>query len=420
MKFSRWLVPVLVLVSCLSCRNGDTGTLDSYVVMVSVDGFRWDYTDLYDTPNLDELAGHGVKAEYMLPSFPTKTFPNHYTLATGLYPDHHGIINNSFYAPDLHGIYRIGDRQMVRNPDAYFGEPIWVAAEQQGIRSASYFWVGSEAPIMGTYPSYWKEYDERIPYMDRVDQVIRWLKLPLNKRPGLILLYFDEPDATSHEAGPENPATGKVVENLDSVLGCLRTEISKLEYGDRVNLIVLSDHGMGPVSPDRYVNLYDHILKEWTDHVVGGNPVYLIDPAEGFADSIIHTLNEVEGVIAWQKGKIPERLHYGNSPRFPGIVVVADSLWSIGTRGNAMAYSGGDHGYDPAFTDMRTIFMAEGPAFRKGYTCAPFSNVEVYGIVAHILGLKPARTDGNLEHVRDIFSAGGPFQPLQDGEDKCR
>ncbi len=404
MKYTRFVLLLLTIFACFSCRNSGTGSPDSYVVMVSFDGFRWDYTALYDTPNFDAMTGNGVKAERMIPSFPTKTFPNHYTLATGLYPDNHGIINNSFYAPDLQATYRINDRGMVTNPAAYSGEPIWITAEKQGIRAACYFWVGSEAPVMGLRPAYWKEYDSSVPYLDRVDQVIRWLKRPPQKRPGLVTLYFDEPDGAGHSHGPEDPATGEVVEYVDSVLGYLRSEISKLEYSDRVNLIVLSDHGMGPVAPERYVNLSDHIREGWTDRVIGGNPVYLIDPADGFADSVTISLDTLEGVSAWQKEDIPAHLHYGSSPRFPGIVVVADSLWSIGTKAGLPGQTRGAHGYDNAFTDMHTIFMAEGPAFRKGYTASAFANVEVYGIVAHILGLDPAETDGNLENVRELFA----------------
>lgn len=398
-------------VSFSSCKNKDgdpavdpTESFDEYVILVSFDGFRWDYTDMYDTPNMDDMARQGVKADRMIPSFPTKTFPNHYTLATGLYPDHHGIINNSFYAPELNGIYRIGDSRMVTDPDAYFGEPVWVTAEKQGVKSASYFWVGSEAPIQDTYPTYWKKYNESIPYPDRVDQVIQWLKLPLSKRPGLVLLYFDEPDHTGHGAGPEHPDTGEVIEYLDSILGYLRSEIQSLAYGDRVNLILLSDHGMGSISSDKYVNISSHIPENWADQIVGGNPVYLIHPAEGYADSLSASLNEVEGVMAWQKDDIPEHLHYGSSSRFPGLVVVADSGWSIGTKDISSGYSGGAHGYDNRFTQMHTIFYAEGPAFKKDFSISAFSNVEVYGIISDILGLEPASTDGNLSNISEIFA----------------
>jgi len=400
-----WYLPLaLFLLFCISCKNEETETLETYVVMVSFDGFRWDYDNLYNTPNFDAIAADGVKADRLIPSFPTKTFPNHYTLATGLYPDNHGIINNSFYAPDLEGIYRIGDRDMVSNPDAYFGEPIWVTAEEQGIKSASYYWVGSEAPIKGRHPSYWKKYDGSVPYMDRVDQVINWLKLPINKRPGMVTLYFDEPDGIGHKFGPVHESTGEVVEYLDSVLGYLRSEIAALEYGHRVNLIVVSDHGMGSISPDRYINLYDVINEEWIEMIVGGNPVYLIDAVDGYEDSVTNALNGIMGVSAWQKEDIPEYLHYGISPRFPGIVVVADSTWSLGTHTNAYGYTGGAHGYDNAFTDMHTIFFADGPAFKDGYTHPGFPNVDVYGIIAHILGLELAQTDGDMERVKGMFS----------------
>ena len=403
------LLATLVFIFLFSCKQKEKTEkkgvpIDSYVVMVSFDGFRWDYTDLYNTPNFDDMATAGVRAGKLIPSFPTKTFPNHYTLATGLYPDHHGIINNSFYAPDLNGIYRMGDRSMVENPAAYFGEPIWLSAEKQGVKSACFFWVGSEAPIGGTHPTYWKRYNGNIPYMDRVDQVIEWLEMPLRRRPGLITLYFDEPDGIAHDVGPEHLETGEVIESLDAILGELRTRISKLDIADKVNLIVLSDHGMGPISIDRYVNIMDYLKKGWTEEVIGGNPVYLIESADGYEDSITMALDVLEGVSAWQKEDIPPRLNYGSSPRFPGIVVVADSLWSIGTKSDPSGYSGGAHGYDNAFTDMHTIFLGEGPAFKKGHVSDPFSNVEVYGIIAHILGLVPAQTDGDISRVSDLFA----------------
>lgn len=393
-----------LLFSCNHKEGEDAGVpIDSYVIIVSFDAFRWDYMDIYNTPNFDAMKASGVKAKKLIPSFPTKTFPNHYSLATGLYPDHHGIINNNFYAEDLNGIYRIGDRSMVSNPKAYFGEPIWLSAEKQGIKSACFFWVGSEAPIGGIYPTYWKKYEESIPYPDRVEQVISWLKLPMSKRPGLVTLYFDEPDGTSHDVGPEHPETGRVVESLDAILGTLRAEIAKLDIADRVNLIVLSDHGMGDISPDKYVNIQDFLKEEWCDGIVGGNPVYLIDPADGYEDSVSLVLDALEGVSAWQKEDIPAHLNYGSSPRFPGILVLADSLWSIGVRPNPSGYTGGAHGYDQSFTDMHSIFLAEGPAFKENYISEPFSNVEVYGIIAHVLGLTPAKTDGDLSRISDMF-----------------
>lgn len=398
---------LLVLLGLLlqgACKKEEFPPIDSYVVMVSMDGYRWDYPRLYETPQLDDMAVKGVKAARLIPSFPTKTFPNHYSLATGLYPDHHGIINNTFYANDLDRVYRIGDRDMVMNGESYFGEPIWVTAEKQGMRTASYFWVGSEAPIQGIRPTYWRTYDGAVPYEKRVEQVIDWLSMPMRKRPAFITLYFDEPDHTSHGAGPEHPDTEEVVESLDALLGILREEIAALDISDRVNLVVLSDHGMGALSPERYVDLEKHLPSRWLADVWGGNPVYLLDPEEGKGDSICLKLNQVEGVSGFQREGMPSHLHYGTSSRFPGVVVVADSLWSLGWGpAKQGSYSGGAHGYDPQFSQMHTIFYAEGPAFRQGYERPPFENVEVYGILAHILGLEPVETDGELSRVSDLF-----------------
>lgn len=402
------LVSVLLLVgSCKKSPQNETESdpIEAYVVMVSFDGFRWDYTNMSETPNFDQLATDGVRADHLLPSFPTKTFPNHYTLATGLFPDNHGIINNSFYAEDLGGVYRISATPLVTDGTSYFGEPIWVTAEKQGVKSACYFWVGSEAEILDVRPTYWNTYNGSVPYMDRVDKVIDWLSLPMSQRPALVTLYFDEPDHTAHGAGPESIETREVVEYLDTVLGYLRAELSELEHSDRINLIVLSDHGMGPLSSDKYINLNDYIKEEWAISIIGGNPVYLLQPEDDCADSICDVFEGVEGISAWQKDDIPERLHYGNSPRFPGIVLVADSLWSLGFNTDPSGYTGGAHGYDNAFTDMHTIFYAEGPAFKENYSAASFSNVEVYGIIAHLLDLNPADTDGNLSHVSELFRA---------------
>jgi predicted AlkP superfamily pyrophosphatase or phosphodiesterase len=399
-KYLLFLSVITILTA--SCeRSADSN--ENYVILVSIDGCRWDYPDMYDTPNLLEMAENGVKAERVISSFPTKTFPNHYSIATGLYPDHHGLVNNSFYAPDLDLLYRIGNRDMVKNPDFYGGEPIWNTAEKQNVKSASFFWVGSEAPINGMQPTYWKPYDGSLSFESRVDTALYWLELPMEKRPRLIMLYFQEPDGVGHDFGPVHEETGKVMENLDHILGDLRKRIDRLPYGDRVNIIVTSDHGMSATSPERYVNLNDHLQENWVEEIVGGNPVYLIDAEDGFEDSVMVNLNNVMGVSAWRKENMPAHLHYGTHPRIPDVVVAADSSWSIGTRSDPSGYSGGAHGYDNSNIDMHNIFYAEGPAFKKGYVQAPFESVNIYPLIAEILGLEPAPTDGKLEHVEGML-----------------
>lgn len=377
-----------------------------YVVMLSLDGFRWDYAEKVPTPNLDYIAANGVKAKAMIPSFPTKTFPNHYTLATGLYPDHHGIIQNTFYANGLQAGYSIGNRAAVENGAFYGGEPIWVTAQKQEVRSASYFWVGSEADVQGMHPDIWKLYEHDFPFENRVDSVIAWLELPEAVRPQLIMFYFHEPDAVGHHKGPDSPETAQMVMRLDSLVGRFLTRLNRLPIKDQVNFIVVSDHGMGPISPERVVFFEDYLKPEWVDQVLGSNPTYLLQPNPGYADSVVLALSRVEHLHAWKKEDIPARLHYGTNPRIFDVVLVADSAWSLAERRNfsPARYTGGTHGYDNANRDMGAIFYAMGPAFKTGYVQPEFPNVDVYNLVAHILGLEPAANDGDFEHVREMLS----------------
>jgi len=395
------IMAILILVSGFT--NDRRKPYRNYVVLVSLDGFRWDYNILYKTPNLNKLAVEGVKADRLIPSFPTVTFPNHYTIATGLYPDHHGLISNNFKVQELGLSYRIGDRAAVENPAFYGGEPIWVTARKQGVIAASFFWIGSEAPVQGLHPDYWKKYDETVTYEARIDTVIKWLSYPENKRPELVTLYFDEPDVTGHKYGPVSPETGRVVERLDSLIGVLRSKLSSLPYGERINFILLSDHGMGPVSSERYINLRDLVPARMIKSISGSNPVLMIDPAEGKKDSILLLLNTGHGIKSWSKSQVPERLHFGTNPRIPEIIVAADSSWSIGTRSEASSIRGGSHGYDNSDSDMYAIFYAAGPAFRKNYSFSQLNNTDIYGMICRILQLKPAKNDGNPKDYYKIF-----------------
>ncbi len=391
------LAATLIILS--GFRKDSRKPFKHYVLLVSLDGFRWDYNTLYNTPNLDKLAKDGVKADRMISSFPTVTFPNHYSIATGLYPDHHGLINNSFPAPDLGLFYRMGDKVAVANPAFYGGEPIWVTAEKQGIRSASFFWVGSEA----IHPSYWKKYDESVTYEARIDTVIKWFNYPPEKRPGLITLYFNEPDETGHAFGPVSPQTRKTVEGIDSVMGVLRAKLSALPIAKKIDLIIVSDHGMAAISPKRYINLKSLVPNRMIASIAGGNPVYLINPSEGKKDSVLYLLNKSEGLKAWSKSELPAKWHYGTNPRIPEIVVVADSSWSIGTKPDGSSLRGGAHGYDNSNPDMFAIFYAAGPSFKKNYRFKELYNVDIYDLICKILNITPAKNDGDPEHIKGLL-----------------
>ncbi len=378
---------------------------EEYVVLVSMDAFRWDYDQLYETPNIDRFSEKGVKAKSLISSFPTKTFPNHYSIATGLYPDHHGLISNTFYDPDMEMLYRIGDREMVENGDFYGGEPIWTTVEKNGLIAASMFWVGSEAPINGHQPSYWSSYDGSIPYEARLDSVINWLSLPKKVRPRFITLYFDEPDGVSHSYGPVSQETDSLVVYLDGIIGSLYKRISDLPIGKRVNIILVSDHGMGEVSSDRLVNLQDEVPEDLVEYYTGGNPVILIDPVDKYIDSVYSILSKVPHVKVWSKETMPEHYHYGTHKRFPGLVAEADSGWSIiaSSRPDYSMRSKGAHGYDPLNTDMQGIFYADGPSFKDAYLAESFENVDIYNLICRIFDIDPSENDGDISRIENLL-----------------
>lgn len=373
---------------------------DNYVIMLSLDGFRWDYPTMYNTPNLNKIAKEGVKAKSLIPCYPSKTFPNHYSMATGLHPDNHGIVNNSFYDPEL-GFYSISDRQSVEFPDFYNGEPIWITAEKQGIKAASFYWVGSEAQIKGMQPTYWKKYKQRVPFTNRVDTVIYWLNLPIEQRPRLITFYYHEPDWTSHEYGPESPQTKACVERIDSLLGIFIGKVKSLPIASKVNVIIVSDHGMATIN--KFINLSEYLNKDWFDVISGGNPVYNLQPKEQYYKEALAALKKIKNIKAWERDSIPQRYHYGKNKRVCDILVEADLGYGISWSDDKENYKGGTHGYDNAYPEMHGIFYAFGPVFKKGYQEASFPNTDLYPLIAYILGIKPEKVDGRLGDVIGIL-----------------
>jgi predicted AlkP superfamily pyrophosphatase or phosphodiesterase len=366
-----------------------------------MDGFRSDYPVRAHTPTLDSLAKAGVKSAFR-PSFPSVTFPNHYTLATGLHPDHHGLINNFFYAPDLDLIYRIGDNQAVTNPDFYGGEPIWNTAEKQGVRSASFFWVGSEAAVQGMQPSIWKPYDKSVPFRERADSVIAWLQLPEEVRPHLVMWYMEEPDGIGHSDTPDAASTLDKVEELDRVLAYFFNEARKLEHFDRIDFIVLSDHGMATYTPDRYVNLNDYLPRDSFDYIFDGVPTLLYTRGN-YRDTAYEILQQVPHVKAYKKEDMPQQFVYGENQRIGDLVVVPEIGTYVQFRSEPSPRLGGAHGYDNFTPEMEAIFYAAGPSFKKDVSLPVMANVNLYLIVSQLLGLQPAPNDGDISVVEQLL-----------------
>ncbi len=399
----------LTFLACLNCFYSckpKTKTIAEdkpYVIMLSVDGFRWDYASKANTPNLDYIASKGVKAESLKSSFPSKTFPNHYSMVTGLYPDHHGIVLNMFYDEKMDATYSIGKRDAVENPDFYGGEPIWVTAENQGVTTGSYFWVGSEAPVKGVYPTYWKRYDHNFPFEQRIDSVIAWLQLPEVKRPHLITWYMHEPDHIGHVYGPDSPEIIKTVEYLDSLIGAFFKKIEALPI--EINIIITSDHGMGNISSDKTRVLDNYVDTSWFEMIMGWNPNFNLKVKECYLDSAFSVLSNIPNIKCWKSGMVPERFHYGEHSRTLDLIVLADSSWSVIWSWDEED-DRGTHGYDNRNTDMHGIFYAMGPAFKTAMIHPTFQNTDLYSLIAHILGLQPVQTDGSIENVRGMFKEG--------------
>jgi len=385
--------------------NAPSQRAKHYVVLVSLDGFRYDYAAKFGAPHLQRMAAEGASApDGMIPSFPSVTFPNHYAMVTGLYPEHHGIIANSFYDPARKQSY--GYRNASRTDDGswYGGVPLWSLAEKQGMRSACFFWPSSGAEIAGERPSYSLHFDNTFPDEKRIDQVIAWLKLPAAQRPHFITLYYYEPDHTGHAEGPDSAKTGDVVHHVDALVGTLLADLKALQLP--VDLIVVSDHGMetvegGWIDLDRYADL--------SGFVTAGSLLYAPDE-QAAARAYQQLQGASDKFVVYRQRDVPAYLHFNGNPRIGDPVVIPTGPYLI--RAHAPQDTGkppgappkGEHGYDPyRMKSMHAIFYAEGPDIRAGYRAKPFENVDVYPLIAHILGLKIGKIDGSIEPVRGML-----------------
>ena len=378
---------------------------DQYVLLISMDGFRADYLEKTHTPNFDKMSKNGIRSDGLIPVFISKTFPNHYSIATGMYAENHGLIANSFFASDLGEYYSIRDRKSVEKADFYGGEPIWVTAEKQGLKTASYFWVGTEAAVSGIHPSIWKRYDQKVPFDDRIDSVMTWFSLPKPNRPRLIMLYFHEPDWTGHEYGPNSAQTIEQIQNMDGIMGTILKKAGNLTIADKLNVLVVSDHGMTEVNPEQVIDLSVYTDLSGVATVGAGPIVFLSADSSKRLTPIYNDLQQLPNAQVYWKRDIPDRWHYRAHERIPEVLIVAEEGWTLMPMGHGPGMPKGTHGYDNKLKSMQAIFVAEGPAFKSGYSKEVFENIHIYPLLAHILGLEPySGIDGDLNVVRDLLA----------------
>jgi predicted AlkP superfamily pyrophosphatase or phosphodiesterase len=370
------------------------------VLMVSIDGFRNDYldrTDLYDAPNLRTLAAEGVRADALIPVFPSTTFPNHYAIATGLYPVHSGIIGNRMYDTELHQTFSMGDRKSVHESRWWWGEPIWATAEKQGCQTAPIFWPGSETVIEGVLPTHMAAYDETVPNTKRVAQALAYLQQA--KPPCYVSIYFSIVDSAGHHFGPEAQQTRDAVHLVDSNIGELVAGLKQRGLWGKVNLIIVSDHGMASTPPSQRIALDDYVNPA-TVEITEGSPVFELSAKNGNQAALVATLNLIPHLHAYLAKDVPARWHFTGNRRIAPVVALADEGWTFDTRERMSRWNGdhlGNHGFDNDLESMRAIFIASGPAFRGKSRLPAFQNIHIYSLLAELLHLKPAATDGNLK-----------------------
>ena len=400
-----------LLAGCATLPAPADQTARPYVILVSFDGFRHDYLDRYHPAAFEALASRGIRARSLIPSFPSKTFPNHYTLVTGLRPGHHGIVGNAFFDPAREAWYRLADTLAVRDGSWYGGEPIWVTAARNGVRSGAYFWPGSEAEIGGARPSMFARYDARTPNARRVDESVAWLRLPPAQRPHLVLMYMSDVDDTTHAHGPDAPQTALAVASVDRALRRLLDSLAVLPIRDSVNLVLVSDHGMTAVSAARSIAILDLLVQAQVDtagiRASDNGPVMSLwlwgDTARiGTAHRVL--ARALGNADVYRRDEIPERMHLAGNPRAGDLLLVARPGWMLRRRGSDRPPEGGAHGHDPSFRDMHGIFIAAGPNVRRAGLVPSIDNVDVYGFIAALLKLdrvpKTDGTGGALSYVK--------------------
>ena len=407
----RSFFAALLVCTLTDCREAPPLPPEKAIlVLISVDGFRWDYIDKYKPPTLMRLAAAGVQADGLIPQFPSKTFPNHYTIVTGLTLAHHGIISNNIRDAAIPGEFTLSNREVQSDPRWWGGEPIWNTLERQGRKSAPMFWPGSEVMIGGRRGTYWMPFDNAMPNGERVNHILDWLRQPDGERPSFLTLYFSDVDNAGHRSGPDSDEVRDAVMRVDKSIGDLVAGVGQAGLTDRVHYLVVSDHGMAALSPDRIIVLDDYIDVAAAD-VVDWAPVLALAPKDGDVERMYAALKDKHPALAvYKSSEIPPEYGLAGHPRLPAIFAIAKEGWYISSKADVARWGepdrrapGGTHGYDGRLTSMHGLFIANGPRIRHGLKFKPFANIHVYEFMCAVLGLQPAANDGDPAMTRDML-----------------
>lgn len=398
------LLLLALLLMAGSCTDSPPESTSPKLLLVSFDGFRHDFAERVPTPHFDSLEAAGVRAEGLIPVFPTKTFPSHYAIVTGLYPETSGMVGNTMYDPEFGEWYRPSDRQAVEDGKWYGGEPIWNTVIRQGGRAGTMFWVGSEADIQGMRPTYWKRYDSSMEYRARIDTVVKWLSRPGDRAVNLATLYFEHVDAAAHRYGLESDSLDSAIRSADRLLGYLSDRLEEEGLSGSLNLMVVSDHGMLEQSAGRRIDLDAIIDTDLVERIVL-DPVTLIQPIKGAAGDLYNRLKQQEeNFRVYRRSELPERYRFGDHRRVFDLVLVADPGYTVVDSSSRERFleslPSATHGYDNRLKSMQGIFMASGPSFKADTLIAPFRSIHLYELMNALLETRPAPNAGRIDSVR--------------------
>lgn len=392
-----------VLCFCLASIAG-AGTRAPLTVVVSLDAFRADYLDRPEARNLRRMAAEGTRAEYLQSVFPSETFPNHYSIATGLRPAHHGIVSNKFYDPESGGLFLAGNVAIASQSRWWGGEPIWLTAKRQGLISASVFWVGSDFLIDGDRPNHWLAYDKHLSFDKRLERVLGYLKLPEKERPNLILFYMEDTDTVGHSHGPDSPELNAAIAREDEIVGRLLDGVRDLGLEDRCDIVVLSDHGMSRFESEQVVYLEDYLDPDSVVATLSGPMIAMTPKGDLSVERLLARFpSDLKGVRACRTADLPKELHYSGNPRIAPACLLAEEGWRVEIRRGGKMEKVAQHGYDPRIDAMHAIFLARGPSVRKGQVVPACENIHVYNLLCALLGVSPAPNDGDDRLVREAL-----------------
>lgn len=402
-KFALLLLAAVALVA--SCATAPSrATRDGLLILVSIDGFRWDYLDRYDLPNLRALAAGGVRARRMNSSFPTKTFPNHYTLVTGLRPETHGIVANEFFDPATNGMF---DKSKTESHWWEGGEPVWITAEKQGVRSAVLHWPGGETELQGRRPSFWERFDKTATSAGRIERILGWLDRPASERPRFCAVYLDVVDIAAHRFGPDSPEAIAAARDADAAIGRLLAGLEERGLRERANVVIVSDHGLADCGADRVI-FFEDMMDVSQVQIESAGPNGGVRPKPGTVSAAELAANiRAKAPLhlkVYLREEVPAQWHYRANPRIPPVVLICDPHWNIerkeGWGMRRAIYNVASHGWDPAMSEMGALFVAAGPAFRRGYTIGTVENIDLYNMLCAALEIRAAPNEGGQELAR--------------------